>query len=206
MYAECAHGRKHFLRVRDVAKIAPFELFNTVFPPGRYCFCFFENSANAQHINKSRGAMARLAEFQQKRAALEKDDSEAFICDVDHHCGSKGQSLGKIWPTLLTHGTVMMLKDALGHCKMATGLEHFSAQGFSMFPLAESKVPRCPLFNILRSLSARQQKLLAGNTMLLCVQAGWMLYILSNTVRRPSDEVGRVLPAPEGDEPDNDCE
>ena len=150
--------------------------------------------------------MDRMDEFQQKRASLEVDDSEAFICDIDHHCGTKGNSFGKIWPTLLTHGSVMMLKDELGDCKMATGLEHFFAQGFPMFPLAESKVPRCSLFGILNSLPARQQKLLAGNSMHLCVQAAWMLYVLSNIVRRPSDEFDRGLPAPEGEEPDNDSE
>ena len=150
--------------------------------------------------------MSRLAEFQQKRAALEMDDSEAFICDVDHHCGTKGQTFGKTWPTLLTHGTIMMLKDSLGDSKIATGLEHFSSQGFPMFPLTESKVPRCPLFNILSSLSTRQQKLLAGNSMHLCGQAAWMLYVLSHTVRRPPDVISRAVLAPEGEELDNDSE
>ena len=38
MYASYAQGRKHFLRVRDVAKTDTFELYNMVFPPGTYCF------------------------------------------------------------------------------------------------------------------------------------------------------------------------
>ena len=70
-----------------------------------------------------------------------------------------------------------------GSFKLATGMEHFVAQGMHIYhPQQTTSFGVSRLAPFLKELLMAQQKLLAGNGMHLKVQSSWMCYVLSNVV------------------------
>ena len=105
-----------------------------------------------------------------------------------------------VWPCELTHGTIFSAAKG----RFATGGEHLCSQGLQMYPLGGSrnKVSRLkPMFDCL----TRQQKIhLAGNGLCMWSVAAWILYVLGNTRRRPSEDPHDVLNVLSGEETDSE--
>lgn len=129
------------------------------------------------------GAIGRLREYEEHR--LSHDQAGVLMCDADHNKGC-GSTCGPDWPVQLTHGSIVMLKDAeeMGtmNWTLATWTEHFESMGFIMRQ-REGGLPISKMKQYLVDLPTWQKKFLCGNGMHLTTQAAFQLYVLCNVVK-----------------------
>lgn len=119
-----------------------------------------------------------------------------MIVDIEHRPNTKGSLGGPEVPVLLTHGHIMSLPRSVAgeeqRWTLATGLEHFAFQGFSLQESFHFGVSRRK--DIIAGMSEKDQKMLAGNGMHLVTQTSWMYYILGHVSKldeESNEEVGR---------------
>ena len=114
-----------------------------------------------------------------------KQENEGYLCDLDHHPRTKRScSGGRVFPTLLTHGTVCSI-DGPHSWRLATPTERFVSLGFHCLPDTCHDHPQSRLMRVISSagLTQRQIEQITGNGMHLQAQACWMVYVLANTKR-----------------------
>ena len=135
------------------------------------------------------GALVRVFEHMQTRSSME----DVLIADVEQNVG-RGAG-GSEWPVQLTHGTFMHITDDIATTKLATSFEHMIAMGWNIYAREGSLPPRSSTASILENgtFSRREIKMMAGNSMHVVTQAAWMVYVLSNIVRRPEPKASRGL-------------
>ena len=176
-YRRCAGGR---LSVDTLKQMPEWELLTYLGPPGLY---------------------QRYAEWREYMATSHfLQSGEDFMCDLDHHPGTKGCAAGREFPVLLTHGSVCAMNST--GFRLATSVERFASLGFHCHERLCNKWKECALFPVLRSLNLKRTQLaeLSGNGMHLHAQAAWMCYVLSYVKRRDwMDNVERSLGAPTSD-------
>ncbi|CAE7319270.1 unnamed protein product [Symbiodinium sp. CCMP2456] len=131
------------------------------------------------------GAATRLREYDEKRANR-VDPEGAFLADVEHWPGQCLGSGGPLFPCQLKHGTVVSWQ----HQRAATGMEHLAAQGYHVFDVVG---PKTPLYSLLSTLDDCKLKQLSGNGWSLPAVCAWMLYVWSNTCKRPPSSLLRFL-------------
>ena len=110
---------------------------------------------------------------------------DAFICELDHHPGC-GPRQGPLFPSICAHANMFSVKKQ----RIALPSELFLALGLDVFPAVSNNRGASPMLDPLRSLSIRQQKVLAGNSMHIPMMSYWILYVLSNCVR--VDELSKM--------------
>ena len=103
-----------------------------------------------------------------------------------------GPSAGELWPTQLTHGSVISFAktqpdeaSSKTTWRMATALEHMNALGWRVY--GESKIfPVTKMVQVMKNLSLTpsQIKTLAGNSMHLRTQLAFMLYCLAQIIKK----------------------
>ena len=125
------------------------------------------------------GQQQRVDKFLAARAGLESSAGD-YLFDADHHLEARKMA-GPLWPCMLTHGCILSAPRR-GKLQVATGLEHFGAQGLHLFEATAQDNPISPLRPILQTLKIHQQKQLSGRGIHVAVLSAWMYYILSNTV------------------------
>ena len=154
----------NIMPVEDLKAMPQWELLTHLGPPGLF-----------QRFNEWKQHMA-VKHFLQP--------GEDFMCDLDHHPGTKGTGSGREWPCMLTHGMICGMNDT--GMRIATSLERFVAQGFHCHEKTCSKWSECALFPVLKKLQLTRPQLaqLSGNGMHLHAQAAWMCYVLGNCHRR----------------------
>ena len=167
-YTEIARARKFQVSSEHLKSMRAQAVLEMILPPGALVRAFTHNG---------------------NRETLAAD--EVLIVDVDHNVGSKGSTPGSEWPVQLTHGTFMNITEDIADMQVAVAREHLLAMGFNMYPPEGSLLPPSPLVTALSacSMSRSEIKRLGGNSMHMVTQAAWMMYVLSNLIRR---EVPRV--------------
>ena len=151
-----------------------------------------QNQEKLEELCFPPGAIERLAAWRKHLGLEECDENEKWqFCDVDHNVHSRGPAAGELWPTQLTHGTVMAFLQ--NRWRLATGMEHYAALGFNSHShMPNTKSSR--LMSLISQLPPIHQKQLSGNAMHLETQASWMLYILAHVSRhqRGSSSLTRI--------------
>ena len=154
------------------------------------------------------GILSILKEWQEFHQDAYPRMNGTIVVDINQHPGSRGASRASSnWPVLLTGSCLAMIGPRSFDWKVATSLEHLSSFGFHVHePFCSSTFPRTPVADILRAKFQRRQVIsLCGNAMDLICQTAWMMYILANVARRPSDTVHAPIgDAALGDEFDSD--
>ena len=118
--------------------------------------------------------------------------SGAFIADLDQWPSIR-RICGPLFPCQLTHGTVFSWsKQSIAH-----GMEHANAQGWNV---AQDGYHAPLILPLMRQTSSNKLKKLSGNGWCLPVVAAWMLYVWSNTIRRPVNKIAKELQVVEPDE------
>ena len=158
--------------VEDVESWSSDELLMSICPPG-----MLERYKAWQRVRA------------QKHVSLPQRD---FMCDLDHWpSNAQGGDGGHTWPTQLTHGTVMAMKNSEEY-RIAMDLEHLGALGLPCHPWNDTHRV-VAAFNDLGYKPIHVKKL-AGNGMHLHVQACWYFYILSNIAPREYFVPGSLQP------------
>lgn len=129
------------------------------------------------------GGLQRLEMYLSRQAELQGLDG-TYIVDTEQWATSKAAAAGPMFPTQLTHGTIVNCDDF----RLALGTDHLSANGFALYPeftrdVCSSMAP------ILLELSDNEQKELSGNGQNLPAILAWFMYVFSHTLRRPTLEL-----------------
>eukprot|EP00971_Amphidinium_carterae_P350084 6491371-Amphidinium_carterae.3 len=132
------------------------------------------------------GAMTRMQEWQSVRQRADPSLSSAFLCDLDHHAGSRGPQGGKMMPTLITHSTIFSFQRK----RLVTARELFGVHGLLMNDFASAPW-RYPYEAALYEMQDQHLESLVGNSLLLPVVGAFTFYVLSQ-LRRVDDHVDAV--------------
>ncbi|CAE7239963.1 unnamed protein product [Symbiodinium sp. CCMP2456] len=171
-----AVGRKNNVNAKDIAELVEKKdmdgLACLLFPPG---------------------GVKRLGEWQglYMDKKIETPRLRAFLCDVDHAVGGKGPCGGELWPTQLTHGSIISFQrsfhdgDSKPAWRLATAKEHLSALGWRMYG-GSNLFPVSHMSTVLTNLqlTPSQVKVLAGNSMHLRTQMAFMLYAMGQIIKK----------------------
>lgn len=106
----------------------------------------------------------------------------SYMCDLYQH--PRHRQGGPHFPCLVKHGVIYNFSNNRRFQCIATGLEHFGALGFHLFPETTTQFEMTPLAGFFHKLRRNQMIQLAGNGMHLQTQAAWMGYVLSQLVRK----------------------
>jgi hypothetical protein len=163
-YQHLAKVQGNFVNVSVLKELSTQELLACILPPGQSKI--YEEYMELKSEYSSLGG--------------------AFVADLDHHPNT-ASSQGPDWPCQLTHGTVVAFGNTEAEKpRIATPLEHLSAQGFHLFEGATTlDFPATKLASVLSSLSGQAAKKMAGNGMHLAIVCSWMFFVLSNVQRVP---------------------
>ena len=123
--------------------------------------------------------------------------NEPCFVDLEQNpCKGGACTPGPGIPSLLTHG--VLVKCTPHNVRCVHPLELAQIQGFNMWE--RLGLPVCRFRHLFARMSARDLKHLMGNGMALSVEAAWMLYVLSNVVRREPMTLARLNSRPEEDD------
>ena len=154
------YGRSQTVEHADIAK--DVEAAASVLPPGA--------------VDRLQLYKAHRSSSQQNQKDDGDDDGDAYLVDLDHIPG-RGPRPGKMFPVMDTHPCTFSFSRG----RLVTGLELFGVHGAHVYPASQGHW-RYPFTQLLRDLTAREQKFLVGNSLLLPVVGTWMMYVLSNLV------------------------
>ena len=176
------HRRGHYIKMHAYDQLRADEALDLMCPP-------YMRELVAQHL-----------ETTECKQALEA--GKPWAIDAEQGPGT-GSSPGLDWPSQLTHGTVMVF-TRVGpgtsglRVRLASKLEHAQAMGWNVLC---DEYPLSPLCQVLQQLKPYEVKALVGNGMSLRVECAFMMYILSNLVRRRHWEMIQHWPmAPQEEE------
>ena len=138
------------------------------------------------------GLMSPSALFRKK--AYEKlwrgNGQGEYLADIDHNPGF-GPTPGRYMPALDTHPSVFSFQKQ----RLALPLELLSAQGLDAYPALSHHRCRSPVIESMcrLGLKDREIKSLLGNAMHVPTMACWLIFILMNAARRPTEHPERPL-------------
>ena len=157
-YSQLAASQKNFISPESFRSLSAEQCLQSILSPGQ---------------------QQRVAKFLDRRTDLESPGGH-FLFDADHHIEARRMA-GPFWPCMLTHGCIISAPRC-GEMRLATGLEHFGAQGLHLYHASSVDNPVSPLKPMLQDLKIHQQKNLSGRGVHLAVLSSFMWYVLSHTV------------------------
>ena len=95
--------------------------------PSRYCDVLGDPFENLRRSTNA-GSAQRLDAYLERRAEFEGVGG-AFLMDIQQWPGVRYGQGGPFWPTMLMHGDIVSANNV----RVATGKEHFFAQGYNVF-------------------------------------------------------------------------
>ena len=112
---------------------------------------------------------------------------QPFLFDADQNPPKVGGrcSGGPLWPSQLTHGTILCFKQtgSSRSWRLALPEEHLQAMGFNMLSADADVSPiKLALSNL--NVSQVDMQRMSGNSMYVKTQAAWMWYFLGHIVPR----------------------
>lgn len=131
------------------------------------------------------GGLQRQEKYLEKQAELQGLDGTCIV-DTEQWPSSKAAVAGPMFPTQLTHGTLVNCDGF----HLALGTDHLAANGFSVYPDFGGEGARSSkMASILLGMSDAEQKELSWNGQNLPSTLAWFMYVFSHAVRRPTIRV-----------------
>ena len=131
--------------------------------------------------------LARLGEHER----LAPSDGSAYICDLEHHPGSKGPVSGSMFCSQLTHNRIF----SFGVGRLATPNECLSAMGFDCYPELSGGRPPSPVVSAWADLPDGAKRFLSGKSVNIPSAVTFMLFCLAHTARRADFNVLCAAPS-----------
>ena len=177
-YRSLAHAQGNHMSVDDLQCMDNEELLSVLLPPGQL----------------------RIRKQYKEVYNLYCSLGGCMIADLEQNFGTGCSTPGPDVPCLLTHGHLMSFEhEPQARPVLFTPLEHMSIQGIHVHDMSTMDFEEIKIAPMLRNLSKRPVKKLAGNAINNHVLSAFWLYMMSNVRRVPplNPQQGHPAPAPE---------
>jgi hypothetical protein len=164
-YQDLAKSHGHDLSIEKIRTSNPRELLPYLVTPGNVAI-FEEHKGRMQSLQSVGGT---------------------YIADIHQHPGA-ASTPGPDFPSQLRHGMVTSFRQGGEVPRLASGLEHLSAQGFHLFPDTTKDHAFTKMLPIFSRMRDSDLKDVSGNGMHLAPLSAWLVFCLANVAKITDDE------------------